>query len=169
MKSSDTDWGEYYLYSKEEFDNMEPSRIIECRTRDGLFTSEVDRYFTLTDHITIGKNYIGKMSLFQYVEIKKWAAIYQMRQPSEQINFYPIYIASTIHDRLQRLIARSKTEDDIYRSCALVIGERYEFQEVSESQIIDNSNPNNCTINYGQDCGVEDIAEKIIAFIIDKL
>ena len=173
MKTTDIEGLTYHFFTKEEYNNLNSSEIIESRSYDNVNTGEIYYYFTLLSHITYGSNNIGKVSLFQYDELKKWAFKTQLSNPMHRINLYPIMINASIFEREKRMINKASNENDIYEICARLLSERYEFDTVVKSnpEIIDKLNPNTCIIDNSKS-GKQNIIlaiDTIELFIQDKI
>lgn len=143
-KPYDIEGETYHFMSKDQFLNLDPDEVIESRSYDPFFEDEEYYYFTLKSYIKHGYNYIGKTSVFQYDELKKWTKIEQLKSPLIQIKIYPIIVNASIFEREKRMIYKCATDSDIYTMCVKFISERYEFNTVAQSnpEIIDKMNPN---------------------------
>lgn len=148
MTPYDIDGETYHFITKEEFMNLDPEEIIESRSYDTFF-NDIYYYFTLNNHIKFGTNYIGKISTFQYDELKKWAERTQLKMPMVKINLYPIVINAPIFTREKRIMNKASTAEDVYEMCTKFISERYEFSTVvrENPEIIDSMNPNTLIID----------------------
>lgn len=174
MKTTDIEGITYHFFTKEEYDNLNSAEIIESRSYDNVNTGDIYYYFTLLSHITYGSNNIGKVSLFQYDELKKWAFKSQLKNPMHRINLYPIMINASIFEREKRMINRASNDNDIYEMCAKLLSERYEFDTVLKAnpEIIDNLNPNTCIIDNSKSNSKQNITliiDKIESFILEKM
>lgn len=162
----------YYFLTKEEFMNLDPDEIIESRSYDPFFDQEY-YYFTLTSHIHFGYNYIGKISTFQYEELKKWAITMQLKMPIVRINLFPITINAPIFVREKRIMNKASTDEDVYKMCTKLISEKYEFNTVikENSEIIDNMNPQSLIIDNSlmDKSNIVIICNKIENFIKKKI
>lgn len=134
-------------YSLEEYRNLDPESIIESRSYDDIISGELYYHFTLEKHIMVGGNIVGIATIFQFEEINKWAHIKQMEDLSWEINIYPIYINSPLSDRIKHLLAKTKDDHGIYKVCARLLEERYEYRPVMENKVIDRSDPKVLYIN----------------------
>lgn len=148
MNPYDIEGETYHFMSHEEFENLDPEQIIESRSYDPIFGDPFE-YFTLISHIKLGHNYIGKVSPFQYAELKKWSSKMQIKLPLTKINVYPIIVSAPIFVREKRLINQASSEEDVYIMCTKFIGERYEFNVVTNEnpEIADCRNPNTLHID----------------------
>lgn len=148
MSPDDIDGETYHFMSQEDFNNLDPEQIIESRSYDPIFDDPFE-YFTLVSHIKLGNNYIGRVSPFQYAELKKWASKMQIKLPLTQINIYPIIVYSPIFVREKRLMNQASSEEDVYTICSKLITERYEFNTVTKEnpEITDQMNPNTLHID----------------------
>lgn len=169
MNSYDINGASYHFLSNEEFDNLDPTEIIESRSYDNIYNGKVYHYFTLKKYIKFGNNYIGKVSTFQYEELKKWAMITQLKNPTIRINIYPVVVNAPIFEREKRMMNLASTEIDVYNMCNKLITERYEFKLVIEHnpEIIDNSNPNTCILDnsISGNCNITILTDLLERFI----
>ena len=96
----------------------------------------------MKDHIKFNTNYIGKVSLYQYEELKKWAEMTELKYPNIQISLFPIMIKCNAFERLNRLENKASTEDELYNKCARFIYERFEYETVvsRNPEVLDNNN-----------------------------
>ena len=173
MNSYDIDGESYHFMSNDEFENLDPTEIIESRSYDNIYTNQIYYYFTLNGYIKFGLNYIGKVSTFQYSELKKWAFLSQLKNTMVRINIYPIVINAPIFEREKRLMNKASTDEDVYNMCNKLITEKYEFKLVIEKnpEIIDYMNPNTCILDNGKS-GKQNIAlltDKVEKFILNRL
>ena len=148
MNPYDVEGETYHFMTHDEFENLDPEQIIESRSYDPIFGDPFE-YFTLINHIKLGHNYIGKVSPFQYAELKKWASKTQIKLPLTKINIYPVIVSAPIFVREKRMINQASCEQDVYVMCTKLIGERYEFSTVTKEnpEIADFSNPNTLQID----------------------
>ena len=148
MTPYDIEGETYHFLTKEEFLNLDPEEVIESRSYDPFFGDSY-YYFTLVNHIRFGNNYIGKVSTFQYDELKRWATKIQLKMPTVRINIYPIIVNAPIFEREKRLMKEASTAEDVYAMCTKLISERYEFSVVAKNnpELIDNYNPNTLIID----------------------
>lgn len=168
MRPYDTNGITYYFYTKNEYDNIDPKEIIESRSYDDINTEEISYYFTLKSHIKLGNNYVGTCSVFQYMEIRKWANIFQLDMPTHQINIYPIYIQAPLRERLIRMINRNRNDDGLYTACAKILTARYEYSAVLENRVIDKFDPRTCFVEFEND-NYDEVLNTISKFIKDKI
>lgn len=173
MSSSDIDGESYHFMSNEDFENLDTSEIIESRSYDNIYTNETYYYFTLKEYIKFGYNYIGKISTFQYSELKKWALISQLKNTMFRINIYPIIINASIFEREKRLMNKASIDEDVYNMCSKLLTEKYEFKLVIEKnpEIIDYMNPNTCILDNGKS-GKQNITlltNKVEKFISERI
>lgn len=120
----------YFFFTEKEYRALDPSSIIEARSYDLITNNQTSYCFTLKDHIKFNTNYVGKVSLYQYEELKKWAEITELKNPYVQISLYPILIKCNAFERLNRLENKASTEDELYDKCARFITERFEYNTV---------------------------------------
>ena len=148
MTPYDIEGETYHFMSKEEFLNLDPDDVIESRSYDSFF-EDIYYYFTLKSHIKLGTNYIGKISTFQYDELKKWSVNTQLNMPMARINLFPIVINAPIFEREKRIMNNASTAEDVYKMCTKLISEKYEFSTVVKEnpEIIDSMNPNTLIID----------------------
>jgi len=165
MKPTDVEGITYHFFTKEEYDNLDESEIIESRSHDNIINGDIYYYFTLNNHIKYGANNIGKLSLFQYNELKKWAFKTQLANPLHKINIYPIMIEASIFEREKRMVNKAATENDIYNMCARLLSEKFEYNKVVKDnpEIIDSLNPDTCIIDNSRS------GRKNIILAIDKI
>lgn len=173
IKTTDIEGVTYRFFTKEEYNNLDSSQIIESRSYENVNNGDVYYYFTLLNHITYGSNNIGKVSLFQYDDLKKWALKTQLANPSHRINIYPIFIKASIFEREKRMVNKSSTDNDIYDMCARLLTEKYEFDTVVKSnpEIIDELNPDTCIVDNSKSgkTNIIILIDKIESFIKNKI
>lgn len=173
MRYNDIENVTYHFYTKEEYDNIDKAEIIESRSYDNATTEDIYYFFTLFSHIKYGSNNIGKVSFFQYEELKKWALRNELANPMHRINLFSIIVNTSLFEREKRLVNDSVTENDIYEICARLLSERYEFEMVLKTspEIIDSLNPDTCTINNltTEERNITLAVEQIKSFIKQKL
>lgn len=173
MNSYDIDGESYHFMTNEEFESLDPTEIIESRSYDNIYTNETYYYFTLKEYIKFGFNYIGKISSFQYSELKKWTLISQLKNTMARINIFPIIINASIFEREKRMVNRASMDEDVYNMCSKLLTEKYEFKLVVEQnpEIIDYLNPNTCILDNGKS-GKQNIAlltNKVEKFISNRI
>lgn len=173
MNSYDIDGESYHFMTNEEFESLDPTEIIESRSYDNIYTNETYYYFTLKEYIKFGFNYIGKISSFQYSELKKWTLISQLKNTMARINIFPIIINASIFEREKRMVNRASMDEDVYNMCSKLLTEKYEFKLVVEQnpEIIDYMNPNTCILDNGKS-GKQNIAlltNKVEKFISNRI
>ena len=120
----------YFFFTEKEFRELEPSSIIESRSHDLITSNNPVYYFTLKEHIKFNTNYIGKVSLYQYEELKKWATMYELKYPNIQISLYLITLRCNAFECFERLKNKSSSEDDLYTLCARMVSEKFEYDAV---------------------------------------
>lgn len=173
MNSYDIDGESYHFMTNEEFESLDPTEIIESRSYDNIYTNETYYYFTLKEYIKFGFNYIGKISSFQYSELKKWTLISQLKNTMARINIFPIIINASIFEREKRMVNRASMDEDVYNMCSKLLTEKYEFKLVVEQnpEIIDYMNPNTCILDNGKS-GKQNITlltNKVEKFISNRI
>lgn len=173
MNSYDIDGESYHFMTNDEFENLDPYEIIESRSYDNIYTNKVYYFFTLKSYIKFGLNYIGKVSTYQYSELKKWAFITQLKNTMVRINIYPIIVNAPIFERERRLMNKASTDEDVYNMCNKLITEKYEFKLIIDTnpEIIDYMNPNTCILDNGKS-GKHNIVlltDKTEEFISDRI
>lgn len=173
MKAIDIDGETYHFLSNEEYRLISPEEIIEERSYDDTNTNKTYYYFTLKNYIHFGTNYIGKISVVQYQEIKKWAMIFQLKNPLICIRVFPVVVNASIFEREKRLIREAATDNDIYAICSKIITERFEFKYVAKDspEIVDASNHNTCTLDNGKSGkqNIEILSDKLEEFIKSRI
>ena len=152
----------YHFFTKEEYELIEPTEFIEARSYDNIYINDIYWYFTLKKYIVYGNNYITKVSTFQYSEFKKWALLSQLENSMHRINIYPVMIETPIYERVNRMILKSKSEEDIYRMCSKLLTEQFEFKTVLEQnpEVVDPLNQDSCIIDNSE-TGKESISNAI--------
>ena len=173
MNSYDIDGESYHFMTNEEFESLDPTEIIESRSYDNIYTNETYYYFTLKEYIKFGFNYIGKISTFQYSELKKWSLISQLKNTMVRVNIFPIIINASIFEREKRMMNKASIDEDVYNMCSKLLTEKYEFKLVVEQnpEIIDYMNPNTCILDNGKS-GKQNIAlltNKVEKFISNRI
>ena len=176
LKPDDVIGENYFFFSDKEFQEIiknDSGSIIESRSYDLINTKEPNYYFTLKDHIKFGTNYVGRVSLYQYEELKDWAERTQLRMSTIQINVYPILVDCGVFECFDRLELKLSDEMDLYNLFARMVSERYEYdQAVQRSpEIIDERNINtlilhNTKHNYDL---IDELGTKAKEFITNKL
>lgn len=176
LKPDDIMGENYFFFSDKEFQEIrktDPDSIIESRSYDLINSTKPNYYFTLKDHIRFGDNYIGRVSLYQYEELKSWAEKTQLKMPSIQINIYPIMIDCTVFECFDRLENKLSDETDLYNLFARMVSERYEYEQALDRnpEVFDGANHNtlvlsNMTRNSDAILG---LASETKAFIVSKL
>lgn len=164
----------YKFYTMKDFKNIDPQEIVEQRSYENFITQRVDYYFTLKSDIKIGKNYIGKVSMFQFEELRKWAQIEQLSNPNTMVNVYPIYITCPLKERLNSMLKEAVDDQDVYQVCARLLSERYEYSTLMENKVIDKYDPNTCIVGnrYFMDMRIDEdqfSIEKVKNFIKDRI
>ncbi len=137
----------YFFFTDKEFQEIlksDPGSIIESRSYDLIGSIKPNYYFTLKDHIKFGTNYIGRVSLYQYEELKSWAEKNQLKMPTIQINIYPIMVDCGVFECFDRLEIKLSDESDLYNLFARMVSERYEYEQAvnDNPEVIDTTNRN---------------------------
>src|SRR5574344_188396 len=157
--------------------NDEPDRLIDTSSVDDIVDNEIYYEFILKDSISLSKNYIGITSISQYKELKKWANREKLKDKNIQINIYPVMVIASIFERTTRMLSKCNTELDIYKMCAKILLEKYEYSDGEtegskvDFEIINHSNPNTCLLNNDKP-GKENVAilgDKLQKFIMTRV
>lgn len=132
----------YFFFNEKEFKGLDPNSIIESRSYDLMTNMRPVYYFTLKDHIKFNTNYIGRVSLLQYEELRKWAELTQLKHPTVQISLYPITIKCNLFERFDRLENKASTEMELYNICARMVSEKFEYDRVihTSPEVLDATN-----------------------------
>lgn len=152
LKPDDIMGETYFFFSDKEFNELKennPSSIIESRSYDQIRSIKPNYYFTLKDHIKFGTNYIGRVSLYQYEELKSWSEMLQLKMPTIQVNVYPIMVDCNSFECFDRLENKISDEDDLYDLFARMVSEKYEYDQTVEDnpEIMDPTNPNTLVLD----------------------
>lgn len=152
LKPDDIMGENYFFFSDKEFQEIcrtDPDSIIESRSYDLINTIKPNYYFTLKDHIRFGTNYIGRVSLYQYEELKSWAEKTQLVLPSMQINIYPIMVDCGVFECFDRLENKLSDETDLYNLFARMVSERFEYEQALDRnpEVFDPANHNTLVLN----------------------
>lgn len=132
----------YFFFSDEEYRELDKDSIIEARSYDLVTNTKPYYYFTLTDHIKFDTNYIGRVSLYQYEELKKWSSLLQLKNPYIQISLFPITITCNAFECFDRLENKTSSEGELYNLCARMVSEKFEYDRAirNNTEILDNNN-----------------------------
>ena len=132
----------YFFFTEQEYKELDADSIIEARSYDLVTNTKPYYYFTLTDHIKFSTNYIGRVSLFQYEELKKWANVVQLKRPYVRIALYPITLECNAFECFDRLENKTSSEDELYNLCARMVSEKFEYDRaiINNREILDKNN-----------------------------
>ena len=132
----------YFFFTEKEYKELDSDSIIEARSYDLVTNKTPYYYFTLKDHIKFNTNYIGRVSLFQYEELKKWANILQLKNPCIQISLFPITLKCNAFECFDRLENKTSSEDELYNLCARMVSEKFEYDRaiINNREILDENN-----------------------------
>lgn len=173
IREGEIDGYSYNFYTKNDFDSIKPSEIIESRSYDNIYINDIYWYFTLKKDIILGNNYIAKVSTFQYTEFKKWAFLSQLENSMYRIQVYPIMLEAPIIERVNRILNISHNEQDIYNMCSKLITERFEFENVivNNPELTDRLNQDTCIIenNKNGEQYIIEATKRLKSFIINKI
>lgn len=176
LKPDDIIGETYFFFSEKEFQEIkmnDPASIIESRSYDLVTSIKPNYYFTLRDHIKFGTNYLGKVSLYQYEELKSWAELLQLKMPSMQVNVYPIMVDCNSFECFDRLENKLSDENDLYDLFARMVSEKYEYEQTiaDNPEIMDPTNTNTLVLdNTRHDYhNISKLAEFTKNFIESKL
>lgn len=169
MKPSDVNGIDHFFYTDQEYFAIPKKEIIEARSYESA-SRKIMYYFTLRKHLEPGKNYIGKCSIFQYEELKKWSEIEQLKNPIMRYHIYPIYVNSSPIERANRLIKNVTTEDELYEMCTRLLFDRFEYRSLMVNKVIDKDSHLTCTVeNTGPMESNGYMMSKIIKYINDRI
>lgn len=128
-RDGEVDGIDYNFVSKEDFNKIAKSDLIEFRTYNTI--NGVKYYFTRSDYIKNRKNnLICTASLYQYESYRNWINLENIKKPNSY-NLYLIVLNADVRNRLNRILdRRCKTDDDIYETCRRIVEERAEFEQV---------------------------------------
>lgn len=173
MTPSDIEGVSYHFLSNKDFENISPDQIIESRSYDSIYTGNICYYFTLKNYIRFGTNYIGKISTFQYQDLKQWAFKSQLQNTANRITIYPIYVQAPLFVREKRMISQAATDEDIYEICSRIVTEQFEFKSVVENnpEIIDSMSRNTCILDNGKSGSnnINAVGDKLEKFIKSRI
>lgn len=122
---------DYHFISKEEFDNIPETDLVECRTYYKFDEGEV-KYFTKNEYFDINNNIICITSPYQYESYRNWIAKENIKHPGKY-NLFLIIIDTDVATRVERCIKRSSRDDTVvYETCRRILEERNEFENVAK-------------------------------------
>ena len=165
----------YYNMTKEQYEAIPGSDIIEFRSYYMLNYKDDIYYFTRKTDITDkkGKNLICNCSPYQYESYKAWIATENIKAPNSYA-LYCIFIYSSMRSRVIAMVNKAETDDDIQEICRRVIQEKVEFDQ-TQKKIPEFFDPmsceNTCTIINDDLQYYADNLQKIkefISFTIDN-
>lgn len=167
-REKEVDGIHYHFHTREEYENIPAIDLVEFRSYYTLNDGEVF-YFTKSEYIDPNKNIICVVSPYQYESYRNWCNIEKIKKHSN-FDIHMIYIDTDIRCRVERTVARAKTDDDIYELCRRAVQEKVEFGDVSKRipELIDPMQSNNvCYIDNSCDMekGFNENLEKIKRYI----
>lgn len=114
---------DYYFYTQEEYEAIERKKFIECRVYNTKDNGD-SRYFTLSDYIEDGNNYICAASVEQIIA-------YMQYFKGTNTKIYVINIACSVITRMARIIAgRIKTDNQALELCRRILKEDEEYEKL---------------------------------------
>lgn len=159
---------DYHYNTAEQFKKITDDELIEARSYYTMNDGEI-YYFTKCDYFKDNSNYICISSPYQLESFLDYFGRENIKN-HDKYRIFIINIETSLTKRIERLIKRSKCDNDIYEMCRRVIQEKNEFSTVEDHfpTIIDKMNPNALFIN--NDCNSIGIKKnlKIIKRFIQK-
>ena len=161
-RNGEIDGVDYHFLSKYDYKQIPINSLIEFRSYYTLNDGTI-YYFTKEDYLTNG-NIICITSPYQYESYKNW--IIKENLKSEITNkIYRLYLIDLNMDlkkRINRLVSRADSDDDVYERCRRIIQERQEDEDVKK-RVYELNNPEFvgnvlCINNTEDDCLDENIS-----------
>lgn len=123
----------YYNITKEEFEKISTSDLIEFRSYYMLNYKDDIYYFTRRSDIDDkkNKNLICVASPYQYEYYKAWISTENIKNPN-QYSLNCILMNRSMKTRVIDIINRSDSEDEIQEICRRTIQEKVEFDEIKK-------------------------------------
>lgn len=155
-RNGEIDGVDYHFLSKYDYKQIPINSLIEFRSYYTLNNGTI-YYFTKEDYLTNG-NIICITSPYQYESYKNW--IIKENLKSEITNkIYRLYLIDLNMDlkkRINRLVSRADSDDDVYEMCRRIIQERQEDEDVKK-RVYELNNPEFvgnvlCINNTEDDC-----------------
>ena len=166
-RKNEVDGVHYHFHSNEEYEKIPKEELIEFRSYYTLNDGEVS-YFTKPEYINSDTNIICIASPYQYESYRNWCNLEKIKKNSD-IDIHMIFINTDLKCRIERLMKRAKSDNDIYEMCRRIIQEKTEFEDVSKRipELIDPMQSINvCYIdNNCDESGVKYNLEKIKKYI----
>lgn len=167
-RDGEIDGVDYHFLSKYDYKQIPINSLIEFRSYYTLNDGTI-YYFTKEDYLSNG-NIICITSPYQYESYKNW--IVKENLKSDMTNkIYRLYLIDLNMDlkkRINRLVSRANSDDDVYEMCRRIIQERQEDEDVKK-RVYELNNPelvgNVLCINNTEDDCLDENVSKIKEYI----